>query len=52
MKLVVVLGALFVMSGVGGVAVGHSAASAGWWLIVVGLTLAVLGWRRLASLER
>lgn len=49
MKLVVLLGALFVLSGLGGVVVGHSAALAGWWLIVVGLILAVLGWLRLAN---
>ena len=52
MKLVVFLGLLFVISGLGGVSVGNSAALAGWWLVAVGLTLAVLGWRRLASLER
>lgn len=50
MRLVVFIGALFVMSGVAGIAVGHAAALAGGWLVVVGLVLAVLGARRLAAL--
>jgi uncharacterized membrane protein HdeD (DUF308 family) len=45
----VVLGLLFLMSGIAGVAVGHSAAPAGWWMICVGLVLAILGWRRLGD---
>jgi hypothetical protein len=45
MMLVILIGGLFVLSGVGGVVVGHAAALAGWWLIVVGLALAGLaGW--------
>jgi uncharacterized membrane protein HdeD (DUF308 family) len=47
MRSVVFLGLLFLMSGTAGVAVGHASAAAGWWLICVGLVLAVLGWRRL-----
>lgn len=47
MSAVVFLGVLFLISGIAGVAVGHSAAFAGWWMICVGLVLAILGWRRL-----
>jgi hypothetical protein len=49
MKAVVLLGALFVLSGLGGVVVGQSSAAAGWWLIVVLLVLGLLGWHRLTN---
>ena len=49
MRAVVFLGLLFLMSGIAGVAVGHASATAGWWLISVGLVLAILGWRRLGD---
>jgi hypothetical protein len=43
---VTMIGVLFALSGVGGVAVGGVAAQTGVWLIVLGLTMMVLGWRR------
>ncbi len=52
MKGVVLLfGLLNVLSGIAGVAVGSSSAPAGWWLIVVGLIFATLGWRRLRDVR-
>jgi len=43
---VTIIGVLFALSGVAGVAVGGVAAQTGVWLIVLGLPMMVLGWRR------
>ena len=44
---VVILGLTFVLSGIGGIAVGGANAQAGWWLAVVGLVLVGLAWRKM-----
>ena len=45
----VVFGLLFVLSGIGGVTLGGTSAQAGWWLLVVGIIMALVG---LAALRR
>ena len=37
-----VMAGLFILSGIGGIAVGGASAQAGWWLVVVGLILVAI----------
>ncbi len=38
-----ILGLLFVLSGIGGITLGGTSAQAGWWLVVVGIMMALVG---------
>ena len=38
-----IFGLLIVLSGIGGIILGGASAQAGWWLVVVGLIMALVG---------
>jgi hypothetical protein len=38
-----IFGFLFVLSGIGGITLGGTSAQAGWWLVVVGIVMGVVG---------
>jgi uncharacterized membrane protein HdeD (DUF308 family) len=42
-SLLAMLGVLFVLSGIAGVTLGGTSAQAGWWLVVVGIIMGLLG---------
>jgi uncharacterized membrane protein HdeD (DUF308 family) len=44
-----IFGVLFVLSGIAGITLGGASAQAGWWLVVVGLVMTLVG---LAALRR
>lgn len=46
-EIVGAIGVLQLVSGLAGIAVGGTAAAAGWWLVVVGLLLTIAAWRDL-----
>lgn len=38
-----IFGLLFVLSGIGGITLGSTPAQAGWWLVVVGILMGLVG---------
>jgi uncharacterized membrane protein HdeD (DUF308 family) len=38
-----IFGCLFLLSGIGGITLGGTSAQAGWWLIVVGIIMVLVG---------
>jgi uncharacterized membrane protein HdeD (DUF308 family) len=46
------LGLLFVLSGIAGVTLGGTSAQAGWWLVIIGIIMGLVGLAALRTRRR